>query len=145
MLPHTVVDKFRKCVSACVVLQRCLCGAVGEAACCMLFRHSHIVSRSDPAVKTYTYIHMHRLHAGRYLFRLQRHMIVHSGAHTVHEQERKENVYEYSICVYLVPSHTYQIQIRSTSNLNGYFVNIPTQSTIIIKDTVHSHPAPLCV
>lgn len=39
-----------------------------EAARCMLFRPSHIVSRSEPAVNTDTYIHMRRLHAGRYLF-----------------------------------------------------------------------------
>ncbi len=82
-----------------VVPQRCLSTAVGEAACCTLFRPSHIVSRSDPAVKTDTYIHMHRLRAGRYLFRLQRHMIVHSSTRTVQERERWENVCEY-MCIF---------------------------------------------
>ena len=65
----------------------------------MLFKPSHIVSRSDPAVKTDTYIHMHRLHAGRYLFSLQRHMIVHSSTRTVQEQQKEEDVYEY-ICIF---------------------------------------------
>lgn len=49
----------RKMCLGCVVLQRCSSRAVGEVACCMLFRSSHIVRRSHPAVKTDTNIHVH--------------------------------------------------------------------------------------
>lgn len=79
------------CCAAALPVQSCWC----EAACCMLFRPSHIVSRSEPAVNTDTYIHMHRLHAGRYLFKPQRHMIAHSTvAHTQYE-ERAERIWMY--------------------------------------------------
>lgn len=76
------------------VFQRCVHRANGEAARCML----HIAGGSEPAVNIDTYIHMHRLHAGRYLFRLQRHIIVHSRyvcAHTHSTKgEKEQDVYE---------------------------------------------------
>lgn len=97
MSPDTVMYSFRGCVLAVLCCSAAAAEPFGEAACCMLFRPSHTVSRSEPAVNTDTYIHMHRLHAGRYLFRLKRHMIVHSSAHThtVRKGEKEQNVYEY--------------------------------------------------
>lgn len=42
-----------------IVLQRRLSWAVGEVACCMLFRPSHWVSGSHPAARTHTHTHSH--------------------------------------------------------------------------------------
>lgn len=137
--------QFQKMCPDWVVLPRCLHRAVGGAACCMLFRPTNIVSRSEPAVNTDTYIQMHCLHAGRYLFRLQRHIIVHSSAHIVQEKERKSRMH-INICVYLVSPGSFKIQIDLPLTSHILFCkHFHTQTILIIKVTVHSHPAPLSV
>lgn len=135
----------QKMCLGCIVLQRCLSRAVGEVACCMLFRPSHIVRRSHPAVKTDTNIHMHPPSGWEMLIQTEDTWLF-TVAHIQYASKRNKRRMYMNICVYLVSPCSVLIQIDLTWTKWILFCkHSHTQSTIFInKDSVRSHPA-LCV
>lgn len=98
----------------------------------------HIESRSCPAVNTDSCIHMHHLHAGRFLFGLQRWLF--TVAHKQYNWRGGESWIYMGVCVHLVSPASFWIQIDlPLISWILFCKHSHTQSTIIIKDAVRSH------
>lgn len=128
-LPDTAVHNYRKCeltVLCCCVVRV----AAVENASCTLFRCLVLLGRSYPAVNIDTYIRRHHLHAGRYLFRLQRHAIVDS---ITHERESEKIIYAASI---FPPGSCHSPIAAPITFWMSFCKHYRTQRNIIIKATL---------